>query len=611
MDNSSSTRIQNNSSIIVVRNKRTKRQERKAIERRSVLTAVANDEIVNRQLITNDELEHFLLAIVRNNICIFSIGKLANLLINEIYIPSSVLSSTIYNDHYKDLEDKYCQQITLLDASCYHNRDNITLALIRSGAMPPFHCININCYKDKIHHIQKKLLDPSLNPSFLVWVIQNYFQFNIGINHNNDITCEKCLSNNAILHLQPCNHHICQLCYWDSFLNRSPFDDMCCPIDQCKRILNYKHDTLSIVTNNSHHVIDQAEKIASESFEKWLKLPEFITEDGNDSSAGQLTKMTRAEKLKQKAFQALPMCILQEKLIGTLRSKRCEEFHKAAIQNNWKRLEIIIAAGVDINCVNEYGQSTLFIATSKKNYESMRILLLSGASELIKDNAGYLASDVANYFNDEIALSILEHRIFSEAYHLYNTLPEKHDKVGNVTTLIPVYSELKGAGSYMIDDCFDETFLNNLECLFKALPIAPAEKKSCSHRSYYCDSIGWIRMAIAKVLRDKSLRVTNAFAEMRFLHYEYVGGSLPVHVDLSRKDGQISSTHTFILYLQTCSEGGETILYDNLYGCHETGVELARVHPRRGRLFLFPHVCPHSGAKTIEIPKLLLRGELY
>ena len=42
-----------------------------------------------------------------------------------------------------------------------------------------------------------------------------------------------------------------------------------------------------------------------------------------------------------------------------------------------------------------------------------------------------------------------------------------------------------------------------------------------------------------------------------------------------------------------------------------TGIEniesSIRVTPRRNRLLLFPHGCPHKGSKTVTVPKLLLR----
>jgi hypothetical protein len=39
-------------------------------------------------------------------------------------------------------------------------------------------------------------------------------------------------------------------------------------------------------------------------------------------------------------------------------------------------------------------------------------------------------------------------------------------------------------------------------------------------------------------------------------------------------------------------------------------VELAKVTPKRGRLLLFPHNCPHKGNAVVDVPKLLLRGEI-
>ena len=37
---------------------------------------------------------------------------------------------------------------------------------------------------------------------------------------------------------------------------------------------------------------------------------------------------------------------------------------------------------------------------------------------------------------------------------------------------------------------------------------------------------------------------------------------------------------------------------------------LSCIAPRRGRLLIFPHYCPHEGAHTISLPKILLRGEM-
>ena len=66
------------------------------------------------------------------------------------------------------------------------------------------------------------------------------------------------------------------------------------------------------------------------------------------------------------------------------------------------------------------------------------------------------------------------------------------------------------------------------------------------------------------------------------------------------------STHTFILYLLDC-EGGETALLQSV----TEDVVLANVRPLRGRLLLFPHMCPHEGRPVVKGPKLLIRGEAW
>ena len=108
---------------------------------------------------------------------------------------------------------------------------------------------------------------------------------------------------------------------------------------------------------------------------------------------------------------------------------------------------------------------------------------------------------------------------------------------------------------------------------------------------------------------------------MRFLHYPSTGGSLPAHVDLPRVvDGGLRTTHTFLLYLTDCELGGETLMLKAKPGDAKLagagGVAsgerqtLASSPPRRGRLLLMPHACPHSAAPVISAPKLLVRGEM-
>eukprot|EP00947_MAST-08B_sp_MAST-8B-sp1_P003337 g3337.t1 len=143
--------------------------------------------------------------------------------------------------------------------------------------------------------------------------------------------------------------------------------------------------------------------------------------------------------------------------------------------------------------------------------------------------------------------------------------------------------------------------------------------------------------AAAATALPSSVRV---MPRMRFLHYPDVGGEMRPHVDLAKKDMGVEnskhSTHTFLLHLADCASGGETVLLKSLSaaapaaaaaaaaataaepagdgssggggggeeaagGVVAGGLEvLASVAPRRGRLFVFPHMCPHAGLPTRE-----------
>ena len=156
---------------------------------------------------------------------------------------------------------------------------------------------------------------------------------------------------------------------------------------------------------------------------------------------------------------------------------------------------------------------------------------------------------------------------------------------------------------------------------------------------------------------------------MRFLHYSEAGGRLVPHVDLAKSLGPgvvaragvaaddahaaLCSTHTFLLYLTAVGAGGETVLLERLAGgpgrkgaaardgdrarrpraggaaasddeaasderadvddaaawTAACGV-IASVAPKRGRLLIFPHACPHAGLAVVDVPKIVVRGEL-
>jgi hypothetical protein len=200
-------------------------------------------------------------------------------------------------------------------------------------------------------------------------------------------------------------------------------------------------------------------------------------------------------------------------------------------------------------------------------------------------------------------------------------VPIQEDYRSTVTYLIPQSVEHPGAGSCYIDDAVSEPFLQFLEELHADTPMAEEcdikkKKKNrvCSLRHYFCDSENAVCNTLKNCIENALPKKAVTFPAMRFLHYDTPGSVLPPHVDLTKIDSitQKRSTHTFILYLHDCEHGGETALLKELspdgpLAHHEI---IAKVKPKRGRLLLFPHACPHEGKVVISIPKLLLRGEV-
>ena len=120
-------------------------------------------------------------------------------------------------------------------------------------------------------------------------------------------------------------------------------------------------------------------------------------------------------------------------------------------------------------------------------------------------------------------------------------------------------------------------------------------------------------MKLAKSELDSVVTLKSAVPYMRFLRYEEVGMDLAPHVDASKWDVRNEnrgrrgsrSSHTFILFLRDCERGGSTVLLN----ADETRIQA--ISPKRGRLFVFPHRCLHKSDPTIDVPKLLLRGEMF
>jgi len=468
--------------------------------------------------------------------------------------------------------------------------------------------------------------------AFAVWTVKMVTKLRVELQTPHGNCWIKCL---------PCGHLTLERNFWKFLLSssRKKWDDLICPV--CEQII-VTNEFNELLTANSMKMVFTEQNI--------LENLSNITKDDSLQLFLQLptTLDSHLKTEKKKKFRGLPMCILDSMYLGTFQAKRQTELFKAAEKGNYKRIHFLILAGVQIDDVNEYGQTPLFLASWYGNKKVVEVLVHYGADQNIADNKHilpYLAAFYAghleiyrflsNHKNNQKQNNNEDAKMSNTPQFTLSGLSEKM----TVTVLIDLSSTLIGAGSVYIDNCFSDDFLNFLEKCCLTMPVQPPQKECCSDRIYYCDIEGSVRREFSLVFQEMNKKlsmfnnngnivvddelttkqqkgtgtlVTDTLPHMRFLYYRSVGGFLPPHTDLSRKDrdsGRLS-THTFILYLSDCESGGETVLLKTANrNVGDEQYQIAKVKPKRGRLLLFPHACPHEALAVEQVPKILLRGE--
>ncbi|KAG7349420.1 ankyrin domain containing protein [Nitzschia inconspicua] len=335
--------------------------------------------------------------------------------------------------------------------------------------------------------------------------------------------------------------------------------------------------------------------------------------------------------------------------LGSTQDVRMDKFFGSVEMNAIQYVSACLQAGVNVDWVNEYGQTALYIAVWRGYMDMIELLLEFGSDTTIVANGGSTVftvaeatgnTDILNLLCDHAkennqAIKVLEH---SSKDVMIKTveLGKRSNDSSRLTILIPEETNHPGAGSFMIDDAVSFELNQELLKLFESLPVDQNQKQKknvylCSERSYFCDAEGWVRESLEDSIRTTihslggNLQLAaRVYPHMRFLNYTKVGTILAPHIDLCRVDpfGSSSSgqrdpvqhasqrsTHTFILYLTDCNVGGETCLLGDVMG-EGRSLVLAKVAPRRGRLLLFPHAAPHEGLGVVDLPKILLRGEV-
>ena len=381
------------------------------------------------------------------------------------------------------------------------------------------------------------------------------------------------------------------------------------------------------------------------SFEKWLQLPESWASAQQKKTTNTSSQQSSSSSLKV-AYQKHIRTLHADHPIklGVTRKRRSAEFLNAAEQGNSTRLDILLRAGVDVDAMDIYRITSLHYAACHGHIEVVRMLLLWGASICSSSLSAASANGHGGIFDMLNTIPTVTH-FFNDTAVQLQLLFERDQLPFQVqtTSVIPLSIDHVGAGSsFYIDNAFCVEFIEklvNLHGSLRKIGGATMQSTNAARRSHFCDTEGWLCTALANALqyqsptRNKSSQTSSpsspiilqhVFSHVRFISYlgeDDTTSFLAPHIDhpvLDRSSGRMS-THTFILYLTTVETGGETVLLDHLPAnnhqnnssrlCDDSIVQYG-VKPVRGRLFVFPHSCPHAGRKVVEGSKLILRGDM-
>lgn len=628
----------------VTKSRRNKKCGRQVL-RKKIAYAVKQEQFseakdpLTRRSISCDEVEEYITAINVGNSAKFGIMKLSQLNLDVCCVENTFTSSR--GGEYA------LSPITLLHAAVLSRRSKIVLALLRAGANPSVVPSTVTSSETNTSFSLSNISPIScasllsIPTPYAVWLVEQVIMRYVIV--PSDFACDVCGGTCAsslcadaatiAVSWSSCGHMTCHQCSWRHAANHSASKHTMQP---------YAEQSSDEIPEELVELTITLAEIPSCKYSYSCPVCGLAYDDDESPSAFSASSRVSG-LLSQQLFAALPLLPSTEKAskatfrsapykttvrvnMGTCQSSRLLEAYKAIAAGEEYRWHALMSAGCDVSCaLNEYNLSAVEVSAMFNQYDILKYIL---ESAVVPTDAGaaLIENDV---FQEKMraAYTIAYHRHHRLLLHLlksYTVSPADIPLYPALSTAITpsrcTLTELQidvhhaGYGSFIVDNAFSDAFLRFVSSLLLSQPLAEQCKSSCSNRYYYCDAAGFVSRVIEMVLQQVKktsgcdLAVSKVMPYMRLLEYVTPGGALPPHIDLSHKclHTNISSTHTFILYLSSCDSGGETALLESL-----SGEALVAVKPVRGRLLVFPHICPHAGLKVECVPKLLLRGEMY